>query len=204
MKAVLHNLLEGSPCAIFLSEIRVYANGNCIRRATVADPDPTSAVNMVIMAEPLKSPENTSCDIVQLVINDIIKSMMPRHALSRVRRYLARQCIKPRDMDVRSYFQRLAFINTQELPLLPPFERGQTFTDNELKEILLFATLPEWQREMDQIGFDLTPHDSACVLNFMKNVEAAETSISVGTGVCCLLLRFGTHVREASRCNTNP
>jgi hypothetical protein len=116
MKAVLHNLLEGTPHTIFLSKIQMHASGNRIQQANAADPDPTSALNLAIMAEPIESPANTSCDIVQLIINDIIESMMPRHALSRVRRYLACQCIKPQEMDVRSYFQHLAFINTQEIP----------------------------------------------------------------------------------------
>ena len=111
-----------------------------------------------------------------LVINDIIESMMPRDALQRVRRYLARECIKPTDWSVRDYYQRLCYMNAAELPLLPPFGAGPDhyFSEAELKEILLFATPPEWQREMDRMGFDPTISTNVQVLNFMENLEAAE------------------------------
>jgi hypothetical protein len=53
------------------------------------------------------------------------------------------------EMGARSYYQHLLFINTQEIPWIPPFEHEQAFNDNIIKEILLFATPPEWQREID-------------------------------------------------------
>ena len=111
-----------------------------------------------------------------LVINDIIESMMPRNALQRVKRYLARECIKPTDWSVRDYYQRLCYMNAVELPLLPPFgaRPDHCFSEAELKEILLFVTPPEWQREMDRMGFDPTISTNVQVLNFMENLEAAE------------------------------
>jgi hypothetical protein len=144
-----------------------------------------------------------SCEIIQLAINDIIECVMPRHTLSLVKRSLSRQCIKPREMDVRSCYQRLVFINTQELPWIPPFERKQAFNHNIIKEILLFATPPEWQREMDRMRFDPTHHDSLDVLHFMENVEAAETSTPARTGVRSLLSRFSARDQETGRRNTN-
>jgi hypothetical protein len=204
MKVVLNNLLEGTPHNIFIAKLRVYANGNHIRRANEVDPDITSHAHMTIMAEPIEGLGNTSCEIIQLIINDIIECMMPRHALSCVKRYLSRQCIKPQEMDVCSYYQRLMFINTQELPWIPPFEREQVFNDNIIKEILLFATPPGWQGEMDRMGFDPTHHDSLDVLHFMENVEAAKTSIPARTGVRSLLSRFSARVQEAGCRNTNP
>jgi hypothetical protein len=157
-----------------------------------------------IMAEPLEGPENMSCEVIQLVIDDIIECVMPRHALSHVKCCLSRQCVKPQEIGVRAHYQHLVFINTQETPWIPPFKREQAFIDDIIKENPLFVTPPEWQREMDRMGFDPTYHDSLRVLHFMENVDAAKTSIPVGTGVCSPLSRFSAHAREAGRCNTTP
>ena len=102
----------------------MYANGNKVRRAQAADPNPNSVAYMNVMAEPIDSPENMDVEVVMLVINDIIESVMPRNALQRVKRYLARECIKPTDWSVRNYYQRLCYMNAVELPLLPPFGAG--------------------------------------------------------------------------------
>ena len=107
-------------------------------------------------------------------------------------------------MNVRSYYQCLVFINTQELPRLPPFGGGQAFDDNEIKEILLFSTPPEWHREMDQMGFDPSHHDSMGILHFMENIEAAENAIPAGTEARGLLTRFSAFTHGFGRHNPNP
>jgi hypothetical protein len=166
--------------------------------------DPLNPLHLAIMAEPIESPNNTTCEIIWLVIHHIIRGMMPRHALQRVRRYLSRQCIKPRDMDVCTYYQCLKYISTKELQWIPPFEPGQAFDDDTIKEILLFATPPEWQCEMDRMGFDPTHSNSLDVLHFMENVESAETSIPARTGVRSLLSRFSARAQGTGQRNTNP
>jgi hypothetical protein len=107
-------------------------------------------------------------------------------------------------MGMRSYYQRLVFINTQEILWIPPFKCVQALNGNIIKEILLFATPPGWQREMDRMGLDPTHHDSLGVLHFMENVEAAELSIPAGTGMHNLLSRFSVHAQKAGCRNTNP
>jgi hypothetical protein len=100
--------------------------------------------------------------------------MMPRHALARVHHYLQRTYHKPADMRVHDYFQCLVFINTQELPLPPPFavpsgnRKSQLFSDNNLLDILLFATPKKWQCEMDQMGFDPLACFPEALLTFME------------------------------------
>ena len=105
---------------------------------------------------------------------------------------------------MRSHYQCLVFINTQEIPWIPSFEHEQAFNDNIVKEIPLFVTPPEWQCKMDQMGFNPTHHDSLGVLHFMENVEAAELSIPVGSGMCNPLSRFSARAREVGHHNTNP
>ena len=84
MLRLLDTILEGAPRFLCRNNSRMYANGNKVQRAQAANPDPASIAYMNVMAEPIESPENTSVEVVKLVINDIIESMMPRNALQRV------------------------------------------------------------------------------------------------------------------------
>ena len=113
--------------------------------------------------------------VVQMILNSIIEVMVPRHALQKVKRYLRREYRKPAGMRVRDYFQRLVFINTQELPRLPPFGNDQFFTQSDLIDILLFATPKIWQKEMDRMGFDPLTSTAIGLLVFMENCEAMES-----------------------------
>jgi len=88
---------------------------------------------------------------------------------------LRREYRKLAGMRVRDYFQHLVFINTQELPRLPPFQDGQFFTESDLIDILLFATPKIWQREMDRMGFDPLTSTAIELLVFMENCEAMES-----------------------------
>ena len=80
MLRLLDAILEGAPQFLCMNNSRTHANGNKVRRAQAADHDPASIACVNIMAEPIESPENTSVEVVALAINDIIESMMPRHA----------------------------------------------------------------------------------------------------------------------------
>ena len=79
---------------------RMYANGNKVQRAQAANPDPISDVYMNVMAEPIDSPENMDVEVVMLVINRHHRKYDASNALQRVKRYLARECIKPTDWSV--------------------------------------------------------------------------------------------------------
>ena len=124
-------------------------------------------------------------DVITHALNQVIDQMMPRHALQRVQRYLRREYRKPAGMRVRDYYQRLVFINAQELPKLPPFGAGaqQWFNDAELIDILLFATPKAWQRQMDRMGFDPLTKMSINLLAFMENCEAIEDCNKTATTV---------------------
>ena len=83
-------------------------------------------------------------------------------------------------MWVCDYFQCLVFINTQELPLLPPFgipvgdRFAQSLSDSDLLDILLFATPKKWQHQMDRMGFDPMAMSPDARLTFMENCEVTE------------------------------
>jgi hypothetical protein len=90
-----------------------------------------------------------------------------------------------------------------ELPLLPG--NRESFSEAELKEILLFATPPEWRREMDRMGFDATNSTNEQVLNFMENLEAAERAerTMIRAPPRGMLARFNAFTHGFGRRNEN-
>jgi hypothetical protein len=116
--------------------------------------------HMAVLTEPLEEPEHMTCAAIHYVINNIIECMMPCNAPSRVKPYLQRQFIRPADTSVRSYYQRLAFINTQEMPLIPPHGINQAFDNNAIKDVFCSRTRlngsAKWT-EWDSIPITTTP-----------------------------------------------
>ena len=128
------------------------------------------------MATSVDHEDNMTPAVIVDTLNQIADSMMPRHALQKVQRYLRREHRKPADMRMHDYYQRPVFINAQELPRLPPFGAGaqQWFSDADLIDIMLFATPKKWQREMDRMGFNPLTKNTVELLAFMENCEAIE------------------------------
>ena len=115
-------------------------------------------------------------DDVVAGIQEVIQFMSPYKALSRVKRYLRRNCRKPADMNVRTFYNHFQRINHKELPMLPPFgtHPPQSLHDDETLDIMLFAFPKSWQAEMQRQGYDPFEHSSLQLLNFCERLEAAE------------------------------
>jgi hypothetical protein len=77
-------------------------------------------------------------------LNRLMTALMPDHILHRTKRYLHRKCHKPADMKVRTFHNHLSNMILNELPWLPPFAANQTLANDEVIDILLFATLNSW------------------------------------------------------------
>ena len=107
-------------------------------------------------------------------IGYVISMIMPRKVLARVKRALRREMRKPADMKVRTYFQNLQRINVEEIPNLPPFQRDQHLTDDEMLDILLYGTPRSWQKEMERQGYDPMDHSIFQLVDFMENLENTE------------------------------
>ena len=168
-------VLEGTPRFLCLQNSGTYANANRTQRALRAlqNGQPQTAHD-AIMASERNDPENLTVEVIDLLISDVIHGMVSRHAITHVKRYLSREFLKPKDWSVRDYYQRLKYINTVELPLLPG--NRESFSEAELKEILLVTAPPVWQREMNRMGFDALHSTNEQVLHFMENLEAVERS----------------------------
>ena len=74
-------------------------------------------------------------------------------------------------------------VNTQEIPLLPPFTNYQALALDEIKDILLYGTPHSWQQEMDHQGFDPMAHVIGSLINFMENIKTSEDFDKTSTKV---------------------
>ena len=148
-QAILKTLTSGNAFNVVKTSCESHAAMVRTGRANAADTNITSTAHTDILASPITHADNMTPAVVKLALRNVIELMMPRSALQKVQQYLRRECRKPAGMRVRDYYQRMVFINTQELPKLPPFEATQFFNDADLIDILLFATPKKWQREMD-------------------------------------------------------
>jgi hypothetical protein len=98
----------------------------------------------------------------------------PAKALQKVKRYLRREQRKPANMKVRQYYNHLVRINEQELPMLPPFRADQELADDEIIDILLYATPKSWQQELDRQEKDPMTMNIGTLLNALEAIETAE------------------------------
>ena len=104
----------------------------------------------------------------------LLTSLIPKKIVAMVKRYLRRECRKPPGMSVRVYYQHLLRINNDELVLLPPFQADQNMGNDELIDILIYATPRSWSREMERQGFDPITSTLPQVVDFMERIEQAE------------------------------
>ena len=74
-------------------------------------------------------------------------------------------------MKVREYANHLVRVNTEEIPNIPPAGPNQSLQDDEIMDILLYATPKSWQREMDRQGFDPLENNVQQVVAFMEHME---------------------------------
>jgi hypothetical protein len=104
----------------------------------------------------------------------IVTHVCPAKALQKVKRYLRREQRKPANMKVRQYYNHLVRINEQELPMLPPFRADQELADDEIIDILLYATPKSWQQELDRQEKDPMTMNIGTLLNALEAIETAE------------------------------
>ena len=60
--------------------------------------------------------------------------------------------------------------------MLPPLhDAAQSLTEDEVIDILIYATPSSWQCEMEHQGFDPYVHDIVNAIDFAEQIEAAES-----------------------------
>jgi len=92
-----------------------------------------------------------------------------------VKRYLRREARKQLYMKVKNYLLHINHINHEEIPELPPnFNTAQSFSADEITDILLHWMLKSWQREMDRQDIDPMTKTIQEIVKFMEKIETSE------------------------------
>jgi hypothetical protein len=107
-------------------------------------------------------------------MRSVITNACPFKVLQKQKRYMRRYMRKPQEMKVRTYVHSLMRINIEEIPYLPPFERDQRLSEDEIIEIILNATPNSWSQEMDRQNFDPEQQSILSLLQFMERIEQLE------------------------------
>jgi hypothetical protein len=175
-RPIVEACMRSGPLSIFAQEMTrvgqpLYDAALAAARVTDAGAGNTNASDQVI-AQGLN--HHLTDDHIDAGMRLVLTQLLPRKVLARVKRDLRRNTRKPNEMKVRDYLRNLRRINNEELPCLPPFQNGQSLSDDELLDILLFGTPKSWQNEMERQGFDPMTSTLDEVVNFMENIETAE------------------------------
>ena len=88
------------------------------------------------MAAPLDNPT------VVMVQDSILHSagrVIPTKALEMQKCYMQRCMRKPADIKIQQYVNHLTWINSQELPQLPPFSPTQALSNNKLMDVVVYG-----------------------------------------------------------------
>ena len=166
-------VLDGAAKTVFLSSVVAAAKGRYDQDlAAAADANARNTITQRTM-RPANRHYNRVADIAEAA-GSVIINAIPSKTLQRVKRYLRRDCRKPAGMLIRTFYQHLIHINGTEIPLLPPFADDQSLSNDEIVDILLFATPKSWQKEMDRQGFDPVTRTPQEVVDFMERIETAE------------------------------
>ena len=168
---IVEALLRGTPLTLFQTGVLSAKQARLRQRlAAAGDANTRNTINQ----QGVDHAQNLRFDQVTYGLNNVVTGLLPLRVLARVKRYLRRECRKPRDVTVRTYLQRLLRINLEEIPELPPFGQNQQLGDDELKDILLYGTPKSWQKETERQGFDPTVKSAAEIVEFMERLEATD------------------------------
>ena len=167
---IVQTMMSGTPQSLFDEGI---GEAMMVRREERAA-EVEGAARNAVMAQDHMHENNLHYDNIDRALKAVVKGLLPNRVLARAKRYLRRECRKPVGMKVRTYFQHLLRINSNEFPNLPPFAAGQELSPDELLDILLFGTPKSWQKEMERQGFDPMDHTMREVVEFMERIEATE------------------------------
>ena len=80
-------------------------------------------------------------------LNDVIKHILPKCALTYQKQAMHRFMCKPAEMSMRDFMARLTEINSY-LQFFPPFDANANLPMDELVDIGEFAVPLSWQHEM--------------------------------------------------------
>ena len=164
------NMLQGTALALFKQEADKAAR-TVLDAAILAAGRDANARQAVRLAGYIP---HLTTEMVLTAKRATLSALIPNKVVAMVKRFLRRECRKPADMKVRTYYQHLVRMNQDELPMLPPFGNEQHLKDDEVVDILCYGTPKSWSREMDRQGFDPLIHTPVQVVDFLERIEQSE------------------------------
>ena len=166
---MVETMMQGTPLTLFQSHIRTQAEAR-YNAALAAAAD--NAGRAQVQGRGVDHYRHN--DHFVPALQHMFTNLIPTQALPRIKRYLRRECCKPADMKVRTYFQHLIRICVSELPEIPPFAQNQSLATDEIIDIIIYGVPKTWIREMDRQGFDPWTHTPQEVVTFLEQIETAE------------------------------
>lgn len=106
-------------------------------------------------------------------VERLTSHVFPNRSLAIQRRYMRRYMRKPKETKIREYLARVVELNSY-LPLFPGGDDNAKLSDDELCDILEFATPASWQRQMTLQAFDPLEHTPQEVVEFCERLEVTE------------------------------
>ena len=178
---IIRQLLEGAAKAAHIAMERKKAENTRITAAEAArtlssnnnesDAQQAAAYRGVMVAD---LSTHYDADGRKASLDSVVKNVCPPKALQKVKRFLRRDCRKPRDLKIREFYARVMHINNVEIPMLPPFGPNQPIGNDEMVDILVHACPSSWQRELDRQGYDPDQMSLAEVISLFEGIEQSE------------------------------
>lgn len=151
-------------------------NQTAANRRTAGDDEAT--VRAAVEAVGL--PDEGDADFIP-GIRGIMNAVVPAKALEKIKRYLRRECRKPAEMSIRTWYTHFNMINKDELPELPPFLESNSIQEDEMKDIFLHSIPNSWEKQMHIQGFDPMVRSLPDLLTFCERLEVAEDMVHSDT-----------------------
>ena len=131
---VIQTIPQGTPRTTFIKEVEDRAKATKIAQVA-AEADATARTAL----EDRTDLSFATWDDVNAGVDGVAREMLPKRVLARVKRQVRREMRKPADVKVRDYCNNLVRINESELTILPPGGHTQSFSADELIDIILYG-----------------------------------------------------------------
>jgi len=96
----------GTPKTLFDTAVNTHSPARCAPRTNKAA---AGAARDAIKTETLE--DNTSNEVVELALRQMLTQLIPRRILAQAKHYLRRECRKPKEMKVKIYLQHRIHYN---------------------------------------------------------------------------------------------
>ena len=111
-------------------------------------------------------------------MQQLTKNVFPKKALMLQKFYMSHYMRKQKEVTTDNYRSRVATMNAQ-LEKFPPFQTGQSFTDDELKANAFFNFPNSYIRQLTLQGFEITENTLDDLYDAFERIESCQIEDSV-------------------------